>query len=159
MKTTATQLLSTIQQALPMLRNMSETDASAKPAPGKWSHKEIIGHLLDSAANNHQKFVRTIMHEAHDFPAYEQDEWVALQHYNDASWQNILNLWEDYNIHLAHIIQHIPESALQHTITIGGKGPFTLEFISRDYVEHLKHHLKAILPEAGFLSNYFKMVY
>ena len=159
MKTTATQLLNTIQQALPLLRNINETEASAKPAPGKWSHKEIMGHLVDSAANNHQKFVRTIMHAQHDFPPYEQDEWVTLQYYNIAPWQNILNLWEDYNIHLALVIQHLPEDALQHTITIGGKGPFTLEFIAQDYVEHLKHHLKGIFPEAGFLSSYFKMVY
>lgn len=159
MKTTATQLLNTIQQALPLLRNINETEASAKPAPGKWSHKEIIGHLVDSAANNHQKFVRTITHAQHDFPPYEQDEWVALQYYNIAPWHNILNLWEDYNVHLAHIILHLPEHALQHTITIGSKGPFTLEFIAQDYVEHLKHHLKAVLPEAGFLSNYFKNIY
>ncbi|WP_276133532.1 DinB family protein [Polluticoccus soli] len=159
MKHTATQLLNTMQQALPLLRTIADAEASIKPAPGKWSKKEIIGHLVDSAANNQQKFVRTIMHTEHDFPPYAQDEWVAVQRYNDASWQNILNLWEDYNIHLAHIIQHLPADALQHTISIGGKGPFTLEFIAQDYVEHLKHHLKAVLPEAEFLGNYFKNVY
>lgn len=159
MKHTATRLLNTMQQALPLLRTIGNAEASVKPAPGKWSKKEIIGHLVDSACNNHQKIVRTIQQAEHDFQPYAQDEWVALQHYNDASWQNILNLWEDYNIHLAHIIQHLPEDALQHTIFIGGKGPFTLEFIAQDYVEHLKHHLKAVLPEAEFLSNYFKNVY
>ena len=159
MKNTAAQLLNTLQQALPMLRSIDEDTASLKPAPGKWSPKEIIGHLIDSAGNNQQKFVRTIMHAEHEFPPYEQDEWVALQHYNDAPWQNILNLWEDYNIHLAHIIQHLPEEALQHKIFIGGKGPYTLEFLAQDYVEHLKHHLKAILPQAEFLSNYFKNIY
>lgn len=159
MKHTALQLLNTMQQALPLLRTITDADASIKPAPDKWSKKEIIGHLIDSAANNHQKFVRTTMHAKLDFPPYAQDEWVAVQRYNDASWQNILNLWEDYNIHLSHIIQHLPEDALQNTIFIGGKGPFTLEFIAQDYVEHLKHHLKAVLPEAEFLSNYFKNVY
>ncbi|MCD6062251.1 MAG: hypothetical protein K0R82_162 [Flavipsychrobacter sp.] len=159
MKHTATQLLNTMQQALPMLRMISDTDASVKTAPGKWSHKEIIGHLIDSACNNQQKFVRTIIKAEHDFLPYAQDEWVALQRYNEAPWQNIVNLWESYNLHLAHVIRHLPEEALQHTIFIDGKGPFTLEFIAQDYVAHLKHHLKAVLPQAEFLSNYFKNIY
>lgn len=159
MKSTATQLLSTLQQAMPLLRHITEEQASVRPAPGKWSYKEIIGHLLDSACNNQQKFVRTILQDGHDFPPYGQDEWVAAQHYQEARWQTLLNLWEDYNVHLAHIIQHLPEAALQHRILIGGKGPFTLEFLANDYVEHLKHHLKAVLPEAAFLTSHYKTVY
>lgn len=159
MKRTAVHLLNTIQLSLPLLSGMTDEQASVKPGAGKWSAKEIIGHLLDSACNNQQKFVRTILYNNHHFPPYTQDDWVASQHYNEAGWQNLLNLWEAYNLHLAHIIQHIPAEALQHQLFIGGKGPYTLEFIAGDYVEHLKHHLRTLLPEADFLSNTFQMVY
>jgi hypothetical protein len=152
-------LLAVVQQSMPLLRNIPDEDASAKPAPGKWSRKEIIGHLLDSACNNQQKFVRTILEDENYFPPYAQDEWVDAQRYNDADWQDLLNLWEAYNIQLAHLIKNIPDNALQNKIFIGDKGPYTLGFIAADYVEHMKHHLMAVLPEANFLSNYFKMIY
>lgn len=159
MKRISVHLLNTIQQSLPLLTNITDEQASVKPAPGKWSAKEIIGHLLDSACNNQQKFVRTILHSDHHFLPYAQDEWVAAQHYNKAAWHNLLNFWEAYNLQIAHVIQNIPELALQNRLFIGDKGPYTLEFITGDYVEHLKHHLKVILPQADFLSNNFEMVY
>ena len=159
MKQTSINLLTVIQQAMHLLRNISDDDASVKPAPGKWSQKEIIGHLLDSACNNQQKFVRTMLEDENHFPPYAQDEWVGAQRYNDADWHDLLSLWEAYNIQLAHIIRNIPEDALQNKIFIVDKGPFTLGFIAADYVEHMKHHLKAVLPDANFLSNYFKMIY
>lgn len=159
MLATSQHLLDTIQKALPLLQQISDADASIKPVPEKWSYKEIIGHLIDSAGNNQQKFVRCIQQNGVNMPPYEQDTWVAIQHYNDADWNHVLNTWYTINTHIAHIMQHIPAGALQNEIYIGDKGPYTLEFIVRDYPEHLKHHLKAILPVADFLHNDFKMVY
>lgn len=159
MQSNAQHLLNTIQKAIPLLQQISDADACVKPAPGKWSYKEIIGHLIDSAGNNQQKFVRCIQQSGVNMPPYEQDPWVAIQHYNDANWKDVLGTWFELNKHIAHIMQHVPENTLQNEIYIGDKGPFTLEFIVRDYPEHLKHHLKAILPQADFLQNVFKMVY
>jgi hypothetical protein len=152
-------LLDTTQKALPLLQQINDADASVKPAPNKWSYKEIIGHLLDSASNNQQKFVRCIQQSGVTMPPYEQDAWVAIQHYNNADWNDILAVWFEMNKHIAHIMQHIPVGTFQNEIYIGDKGPFTLEFIVHDYPEHLKHHLKAILPQADFLQNVFRMVY
>lgn len=159
MKDTATHLTDTINKAYPLLAAISNEEASVKPAPGKWSYKEIIGHLIDSAANNHQKFVRTIAIEDLSMVGYTQDDWVSIQQYNETSWEALLELWKAYNLHLAQIMAHTSGHVLDHRITIDGKGPFTLEFIMSDYAEHLKHHLKAILPGATFLENKFRMVY
>lgn len=159
MHNTAEHLLDTIEKALALLQPISNADASEKPAPGKWSYKEIIGHLIDSAGNNQQKFVRCIQQSGTSMPPYEQDNWVAIQHYNSANWNTLLSLWYEMNKHIAHIMMHLPADGLQNEIYIGDKGPFALEFIVRDYPEHLKHHLKAILPDADFLQNVFKMVY
>jgi hypothetical protein len=159
MKETATHLTATIKQALPLLMGMDEAHASTRPAQGKWSPKEIIGHLVDSAGNNQQKFVRAMREDGVQFPNYEQDFWVSAQHYNEEPWNELILLWEHSNYHLAHVIHHIPAAALKHTISIGASGVFTLEFMAKDYTEHLKHHLKSLFPQAGFLSNYFKMAY
>ena len=159
MKEIANQLLGVIHEVLPLLKIITEAEASDKPRPGSWSAKEIIGHLIDSAGNNQQKIIRCIETDGLHFPNYAQDFWVATQQYNSLPWQQLLGHWEIANVHLAHLIAHIPANTLSHTIKIDHAGPFTLEFIVKDYPEHLKHHLATILPGTDFLENTFKMVY
>ncbi|MFN8344578.1 MAG: DinB family protein [Spirosomataceae bacterium] len=151
-------LKAAVAQALPLLNTLSNEEAARKPHPDKWSKKEILGHLIDSAGNNQQKFVRTMAQQHTDFPGYAQMHWVAVQQYQSADWYSLIAFWEAYNLHLAHVIEHTEETKLQNTISIEGAGPFTLAFIMSDYVEHLKHHLRQILPEAGIKSA-FENVY
>jgi hypothetical protein len=141
------------------LKASPEQKAGIKPRPGKWSYKEIIGHLIDSASNNHQKFLRTASEPGLQFPGYEQDDWVSAQRYNERPWMELLDLWYGYNLHLAHVMEYLPEDRSSNSIFINGKGPFTLDYIVNDYTEHLKHHLKAILPMVDFLENQFRSVY
>ena len=125
------------------LRRISDTDFSNKPFPDKWSKKELVGHLIDSAANNHQRFVRTQFETPVIF--YEQDLWVSLQQYQQENTDLIINLWEFYNRHLAHVIKNIaPEHLTKTTIGRDGK-TYTLEFIIEDYINHLEYHLGQIL--------------
>lgn len=145
MKAVADNLRQTLQEVLPTLRAISDEEASIKPQPEKWSKKEIIGHLIDSASNNQQKFVRTMAQPYVNFVGYAQDFWVAEQHYNNRNWEELITFWYAYNLHIAHIIESVNQAPLENTISIDGSKPFTLAFIMKDYVEHLKHHLKAIL--------------
>ena len=154
MRETAEELGKILVKAGSMLTLIAEEDASVKPAPDKWSKKEILGHLIDSASNNHQKFVRTMAEKHVDFVGYQQNHWIDSQKYNGRFWQDLLVFWTLYNLHLAHIIENVAPEALANEIMIDGAGPFTLEFIMKDYVEHLKHHLKQILPEADLQSDF-----
>ena len=158
MKEIAQNLRNIIKQIVPQLKAISNDDASIKPRPEKWSKKEIIGHLIDSASNNQQKFVRTMQQPHLDFVGYQQDFWVASQKYNQVDWLVVVGLWSFYNYHIAHIIESVDPSVLDNTISIAGSLPFTLRFIMTDYAEHLKHHLKQILPDAG-LESQFENVY
>jgi hypothetical protein len=154
----ANDLRETIQSALPLLEDITDGDASVPRAPGKWSRKEILGHLIDSTCNNQQKFVRTMAQPQLDFAGYKQDFWVESQKYNAADWRNLIALWRAYNQHLAHVIEHARPELLGNLIAIEDAGTFSLEFIMKDYVEHLKHHLMQILPGAS-LSSKFENIY
>jgi len=137
------ELSATIDRALPVLNAISEQDASQKPAPGTWSKKEILGHLIDSAANNHQRFVRLQLQPEIGLPGYEQDGWVRTGRYQQQPWTNVVALWAAYNRHLATVIESLDPSTLGH-VWHAADGDLTLEFIATDYVTHLKHHLAQI---------------
>ena len=158
MKATADELRQIIKDIVPKLRQLPEAEIPVRPAPKKWARKEILGHLIDSASNNQRKFVR-MMQQAHlDFPGYAQDDWVDLQNWAAADWNGMIELFAAYNQHIAYLIETVKPEFLANTITIEGTGPFTLEFIMPDYVEHLKHHVKQIFPDID-LENKFVNVY
>ncbi len=144
MKTIAKNLKEAIENARPRLEAMSESHAAAKAKPEKWSAKEIIGHLIDSAANNHQRFVRAQMGVTALQPyRYAQDHWVNVQQYQSADWQALVSLWYFYNMHLAHVIAGMQTEFLENELDVWDE-PATLRFVAEDYVRHLNHHLDQI---------------
>lgn len=145
MQAVATELRSAIDAATPRLRGLDDPRATIARAEGKWCPKEILGHLVDSAANNHQRFIRAPLAEELVFPGYAQDEWVTGQGYRDRPWLEIVELWGQLNRHLAHAIERIPPQAHARPCRIGDAPPATLEWLVRDYLRHLRHHLAQIL--------------
>jgi hypothetical protein len=143
--TIADDLNETVRAALPMLHGVTNTEASLSAAPGKWSKKEILAHLIDSASNNHQRFVRAAMQESLEFPGYEQDRCIAVQKPNLMSWEMLIDLWSAYNWYLAHVLNQLPTSSSEASCRIGAHAPVTLVWLANDYVEHLKHHLNQIV--------------
>jgi len=134
-----------LQSAPQRLATISEEIAGHRPAAGRWSKKEILGHLIDSAANNHQRFVRAQFAPAIELPTYEQERWVSAQSYASEPWPELVNLWLLLNRHLLHVMGHVPPEALSHTISIAGRPPVPLQAVMDDYVGHLEHHLSQIL--------------
>ena len=126
------------------LRLIPEDEASRKPAAEKWCKKEVLGHLVDSAANNHQRFVRALLAEELVFPAYVQNDWVNAQGYAGESWENILDLWRAINRHLSHLVDRIPAAKLSTQCLIGTNSPMTLDALIAAYIKHLVHHLAQI---------------
>ena len=154
MKETAQHLRDIIVSTLPLLQQISDQAAAEKPDFEKWSKKEILGHLIDSASNNQHKFVRAMAQPQLDFVGYQQNHWVAVQHYQTANWADVVALWRILNLHLAHVIENVAPETLTNSISIEGVGPFSLQFIMADYAEHLKHHLRQILPHANIESAF-----
>ncbi len=135
-------ILSEIDLHAARLRQLPETELSARPAPDKWSKKEIIGHLVDSAHNNIRRFVCG-QYQDNPHIIYHQDEWVALQHYQDYDSAALLDLWVALNRHLAHMLLHLPENRYDRLCDTGKPGPelHPLRWLAEDYLQHLQHHL------------------
>ena len=144
MKEIAKKLEAVIDGAAHKLFDITESESEVRPAPGKWSKKEIIGHLIDSASNNHQRFVRAQESPSLSLPGYKQDFWVERQGYQSEPWKTLVALWTTYNTHLAHLISNIPENCSNHLCSIDGSEPVTLKWLAEDYVRHAEHHLKQI---------------
>jgi hypothetical protein len=140
----AANLLSVIASVEPRLRSFGANDSSTRLRPDGWSRKEILGHLIDSASNNHQRFVRAALQGSLEFPSYDQNGCVRLQAPNEADWNLLVSLWAAYNSYLAHVIAHLPADKVEATCRIGSGQPVTLRFLAEDYMRHLVHHLEQI---------------
>jgi hypothetical protein len=141
MKELSEKLLALVKAAEPRLREISETESAQPILAGGWSRKQVIGHLIDSASNNHQRFVRAALQPSLDFPGYDQSGSVQVQSVQDADWQILVALWAAYNRYLAHVIARLPASKLKTVCRIGSGDPVTLDFLATDYLTHLRHHL------------------
>jgi hypothetical protein len=138
-------LAQTIERELPNVRALSDEQASLARAPGKWCAKEELGHLIDSAANNHIRFVSGALESQFRGPGYAQDEWVRLHGYETAPWSAIVDFWFAYNSFLTGLIERIPESQLETQCFIGTDEPVTLWFLIDDYILHMQHHIDQLL--------------
>jgi DinB superfamily len=138
------QLLRLVDSAELLLRDVGEMDSRRPILPGGWSRKQVLGHLIDSASNNHQRFVRAALQPSLEFPGYEQEGSVRVQAVQEAEWPLLVSLWAAYNRYLAHVIAHLPASKLETICRIGENEAVTLGFIATDYLRHLVHHIKQI---------------
>jgi hypothetical protein len=140
----AVQRLIYLCDTLPALLHTISRDAfTLRPGPDKWSRLEILGHLVDSAVNNHTRFIR-VQFEEQPAISYDPDRWNEAGHYNAMSPAVLIGFWESYNRYLAGLMGRIPDAMLDRTCITGPGEPVTLAFLITDYVLHLEHHLKEI---------------
>jgi DinB superfamily len=126
------------------LAEFKEEEWTARPSPEKWSKKEILGHLIDSATNNHHRFVRA-QFEDRPLITYNADDWVAASHYQNLPVRHMLYFWQLYNLHIALIIHQLPEAVMERECNSGDEEPHTLAWLFDDYVVHLEHHLREMV--------------
>lgn len=142
---TSAKLLQTINDARQRFLNIPLELWDAKPAANVWSKKEILGHLLDSAANNHLRFVRGQQADSTFVThGYDQDFFVNSQKYQDTPAAELIELWYAYNRQLAQVIKNVNPNKLKVMCVIGTHEPMTLSFVITDYVTHMQHHLEDI---------------
>lgn len=151
----ASQLVYIVDAAAQQLQAVPEARLAATPGGEGWSPRQVLGHLIDSAANNHPRFVRARFMDDLVFPGYDQEQWVQAQYYEEEPWLELVELWRAYNRHLAHVITHIPQAVLArprhpHSLdkiawkTVPAGQPVTLAYLVSDYIGHLLAHLEQL---------------
>lgn len=138
-----------VDGAVPRLRAIPESRVSRDRGAGKWTGKEILGHLIDSAANNQQRFVRAREENPLTFPAYDQNLWVDAHGYRTRPWLELVVIWGAYNAQVAQVMASTSETQGATRCLIGNNEPMTLEALMEDYIRHMEHHLAQILPIEG----------
>jgi hypothetical protein len=133
-----------VAKAPSLLLAMSPEEVSKPTAVGKWSKKQELGHLVDSACNNHQRAVRAQVEELPSLTEYDGDRWVALHSYQAMEWSEIIECWRVMNQQLIRAGSMISPQTSNRRLTVGGGNPITLGFLLKDYLDHLLHHLRHI---------------
>ena len=121
-----------VERAAAYFRGLGETDVTRSRGAGKWVKKEILGHLIDSAANNHQRFARAQFANPFTWPGYDQQAWVPLHRYRERPWAHLVDLWVALNRHVAAVIEAVPAEKLQTPCIISDHEPASLEWWMRD---------------------------
>jgi len=125
------------------MRAIAHDQFFAKPL-SKWSRQEVLGHLIDSAKVNTERFVRGQI-ENNPQIFYDQDDWVAVQDYQHHDKEHLIVLWESLNRHLVHVATHISEKDMERTCMMRNGQSLTLQFLIEDYLNHLQHHIGQII--------------
>ncbi len=146
---TASALIAAVNEARSWLYELTDPVVREKPTPDRWSIAEVIGHMIDSACNNHQRFIRAQEVDELTFPKYEQNLWVERAGYDESNWSELVDLWHLYNLQLARVIAKIPSDQLDTPCTITPYETCTLGFLVTDYLDHLNHHLAKIHERIG----------
>jgi hypothetical protein len=148
----ARDLANAVERESPTLRAITDEAAMTPLREGVWSRKQELGHLIDSATNNHVRFVRGSLEPEFHGPSYDGNGWVALHGYAELPWIALIEFWERYNRFLVDLVARIPEERLKTPCSIGSSSPVTLGFVIEDYIAHMQHHLDHILGREKLTS-------
>jgi hypothetical protein len=147
-----------LRTVAPLLRQLTEAELSRKASPEKWSAKEVLGHLIDSAYNNHRRFLRALDQEDLIFTGYDQEAWVMLNGYQDREGSDVIDTFLLVQQHLASLLSRLPAERVNALTTrhefhrmamrkVAENTPSSLGFLIEDYLFHLVHHLRQIFPD------------
>src|ERR1039457_5290837 len=147
-------LLRALIERLPArLTNLSGDQVQRKRSSSEWSIKEELGHLLDSAANNHQRIVRAQLEESPAMPGYDGERWVVLHAYQKGDWHELIGTWGALNRQLLVAAEAVSDSAWSRTCTIGDSAPLTIQFVLEDYIHHMRDHLRQMKVQIDDLDR------
>jgi hypothetical protein len=146
----AADLHAALAEGLALFAGVDEALSGVRAKPDGWCAREVVGHLIDSACNNHRRFILGQTPGLTKFDDYDGDAWVSRQHYADESWSALVSLWSAYNVHLRHVISRTPADRLLMSATApDGSDPVTIGFLMQDYVAHLRHHFEQVRRVTG----------
>ncbi len=130
-------------------RSISKVKLSAD----KWTLKEMVGHLIDSASNNHQRFVRLQIDRKITIPGYEAEQWVSVSNLENLSYKFVVGLWRMYNDYLLNLIKGIKPESLKNLWVLAGD-EMSLEFLIDDYYTHMEMHFNMFIERKQEIEDH-----
>lgn len=141
----AADLHAALTEGLALFAGVDDPLSGVRAKPDGWCAREIVGHLIDSACNNHRRWIVGQTPGLAKFDGYEQNAWVSRNRYADEPWSDLVSLWAAYNRHLRHLISRTPaDHLMMSAMSPDGDGPVTIGFLMHDYVGHIRHHLEQV---------------
>jgi len=155
MKKIAEDLNQVIREYAKKIASIPEKEFAAKPQPDKWSKKEVLGHLIDSAQNNLRRFICGQYEPTPPKIVYDQERWVVSNNYTQTDSPELITFWLLINQRIVAVLNQMPPSAYASNCDTGKDSVqlHSIEWLADDYVKHMKHHLNQIIP------NSFDIVY
>jgi tRNA splicing ligase len=135
-----------VSQEESFLSSLNEEMISSRLNKQNRTIKQILGHLIDSASNNHQRMIRLQYSKNLIFPDYRQDNdlWIALQDYRHADWESLIQLWKYYNLHIIQVIKSVDLTKLDNYWHDFEGEKVTLREMIEGYLSHLHLHINEI---------------
>jgi DinB superfamily len=135
-----------VQQMAGLFEKFSADELVYKSAPGKWSRKEILGHLIDSGINNLKRFTESqFLPQPYKVIPYRQDDLVLVNQYQQLPLAHLLHLWSGLNQQIIYAVKKIPIDKFRYVIErYDSKEMKSLGWLICDYVDHMEHHLKQL---------------
>jgi hypothetical protein len=148
MKNVTTELTNIITTFSNRISELPEAEFSIKNNPAKWSKKEVLGHLIDSAENNLRRFICGQYESEPPKIRYDQNYWVNANDYLNSPASDIIANWKLINLKICRVLNSMPRENYSKLCDTGKESPnlHTVEWLAIDYVKHLKHHLNQIIP-------------
>jgi hypothetical protein len=113
--------------------------------PGKWSRIQILGHLIDSALNNLQRFTEIqCMPSPYQVRKYLQEGLVRANRYQESPLHPLLDTWSALNQRILAVIEALDEDAFEMEVITPEGENVSLGFLFQDYVDHMAHHFRQI---------------
>ena len=145
--------LETYIESFPIkLKQFSPEELLERSTPGKWSKKEILGHLIDSAINNLKRFTEIqFLPQPYTVISYRQNELVMVNDYQNLPLEHLLDLWQSLNRQIVFVVKAIPADKLNYHVDPQYESGEMKSFgwIICDYAAHMAHHFRQIYPEQG----------
>ena len=130
-------------KTITLLSSVSEESARKSYAPGKWTFKEVIGHMTDLERVMSYRMLAIARNESAPLPAMDQDQYVAAANFNKLSWEQLLAGFDTVRSNTLSLISTIDDAAWVRNGTVMNS-PVSIGTIVYGIAGHELHHLKVI---------------
>ena len=146
MKDAISKLKALLSQGELYLNSADEPALEQPIADGKWSKKQILGHLIDSALNNLTRFTEIgYQPQPYTYREYNQAELVRINDYQSTAISELLQLWLSLNRQILRVMKNQPDERLSLKVLFTDGEISDLKFLMTDYPEHMQHHINQII--------------